>query len=66
MAYQLNEDLTQWLTQHALELDQNSDLADATFEQLAAAGLFGLGVPVEFGGNPNTHFEEAGRNWRLI
>lgn len=59
MAYQLNEDLTQWLTQHALELDQNSDLADASFEQLAAAGLFGLGVPVEFGGNPNTHFEEA-------
>lgn len=59
MAYQLNEDLTQWLTQHALDLDQSSKLADETFDQLSAAGLFALGVPVEFGGTPDTQLEDA-------
>ena len=59
MAYQLNEELTQWLARHALDLDQNNYLADDAFDQLAQNQLFGLGVPTEYGGVPNSTLHDA-------
>lgn len=59
MAYQLNEDLVLWLTEHALDLDQHSNQAQQILPRLAAANLLGLGIAPELGGAPNTTLQDA-------
>jgi len=50
----LPDDLRAWLQAHADELDTTPDLADEVVPRLAAAGLFGVGVPAELGGRGGT------------
>ena len=59
MAYQINEQLVHWLNEHALDLDQSNQHADALLAQLSKAQLFGLGVPSASGGIPNTTLHDA-------
>jgi alkylation response protein AidB-like acyl-CoA dehydrogenase len=46
----LDESLRQWLAGHAEALDADSSQAAEVVPRLAAGGLFGLGVPREWGG----------------
>lgn len=48
---QLISDLVAWLDASAFHLDTTADTAAAVLPKLADAGLFGLGVPVQWGGN---------------
>lgn len=47
----MSADLQQWLQAHADELDQTQDLAAEVIPRLAAANLFGIGVPQTLGGS---------------
>ena len=59
MAYQLNPELAQWLTAHALPLDQSNHHASLVIPKLAEHHLFGLGVPATYGGQAHSDFAEA-------
>jgi len=50
----LNNTLSHWLDTHALELDRSSTLSHPLLTQMADAGLFGIGIPVDQGGNGGT------------
>jgi alkylation response protein AidB-like acyl-CoA dehydrogenase len=47
----LPDSLTAWLDASAIDLDTRSDGASAILPKLAEAGLFRVGIPVEFGGS---------------
>lgn len=59
MEHPLNSQLTSWLNQHALELDQSNQRASEVLPQLVAADLLGLGVPTELGGMAQSRFSDA-------
>ncbi|MFZ4833852.1 acyl-CoA dehydrogenase family protein [Rouxiella sp. Mn2063] len=47
----LNNTLSHWLDTHALELDRSNALSHPLLIKMADAGLFGIGIPVDQGGN---------------
>jgi Acyl-CoA dehydrogenases len=47
----LPADLTAWLDETATHLDTSNDAAAEVLPRLADAGLFGIGVPVAYGGS---------------
>nr|WP_314538984.1 acyl-CoA dehydrogenase family protein [uncultured Massilia sp.] len=47
-------DLAAWLDAHADRLDTDASLAAEVVPRLAAAGLFGIGVPTQYGGSGGT------------
>lgn len=51
MSSQAKAELAEWLIDNANALDQASDHAEEVIPKLAAAGLFGIGVPLGLGGS---------------